>query len=104
MKTILDEKKGTREILHKQDDKVIIESIHDVTGIVKANKFQRDHAPMRHTEEVFNHKARIDTNAIKQWCKVKGITWADFFSNPEHLRTFLNDPENEVWLTRKGKV
>lgn len=105
MKRILEQEKGVQKVFHKDHDGIVtIEKKQDVTKILEANKFQRDHAPMRHTSEVMNHKARIPVVAVEEWCKVRGIKYAEFMQNREHLRHFLNDPDNAHWLTRKGKV
>lgn len=106
MKRILESGNGKRETFHydAHDGATYIQSETDVSGILKANKFQRDHAPMKHESEVFNHKARIPIDAITQWCKQKGIKYGDFMRDKSLLQKFLNDSDNGVWLTRKGKV
>ena len=106
MKRILTRDGNKTETFHydAHDDGMYISSETNVDELVKANKFQRDTAPMRHTEEIFNKKASIDCNAILAWCRPRGISYGEFLGDPEILKTFLNDPDNEVWLTRKGKV
>ena len=105
MKRVLSNANGVKETFHydAHDDQGYIQTQQDVTGILKANKFQRD-ANEGYKSEVFNHKARIPTDAIHMWCQAKGIKYGDFMRDPDHLKNFLNDPDNEAWLTRKGKV
>ena len=105
MKRILSNDGMKKETFHLSNDGIAtIQSQTNVEGILKANKFMRDHAPMRHESEVFNHKAHIPGDAIKMWCQAKGIKTGEFLANKEHLKSFLNDPDNAAWLTRKGKV
>ncbi len=105
MKQVLTNEPGKKQIFHLDNNGIAtIETKTDVSSILKANKYQRDNQTSRHTEEVFNHKARVDNNAAKQWCKTRGISSQEFFSNPAILTKFLNDPDNAVWLTRKGRV
>ena len=106
MNKVLSNNGITKETFHydAHDDTAYIQTQQDVSGILKANKFQRENAPMRHENEVFNHKARIPTDAIHMWCQTRGIKYGQFLANPDHLKNFMNDPDNEAWLTRKGKV
>ncbi len=104
MKRLLSREQGKTEIFHHDNDgKVTIERVTDVSGILKANQYQRDHDD-GYKSEVFNHKARIPKEAIENWLKARGIPAQEFLSNPAVLKRFLNDPDNKVWLTRKGKV
>lgn len=106
MKQILTAEKGRKEIFHysAHDDTAAIESVTDVAGILKANKFQRDTQTMKHESDVFNHKARIPIDAINHWCKMKGIKYGEFMGESKHLKAFLNSVDNKHWLTRTGKV
>lgn len=104
MKRVLSQEKGRQQVFHHDHNGVAtIESKTDVSGILKANQYQRDH-DNGYKSEVFNHKARIPVDAIHKWCKEKGIKYAEFLAQPEHIKKFLNNSDNAVWLTRKGKV
>lgn len=104
MKRVLSNENGRVETFHLDNDgTATIQHQTDVSGILKANKFQRDHAG-RYTSEAFNHKARIPVDIAKQWCKQQGVKYSEFMANPRILKRFLNDPDNGVWLTRKGRV
>lgn len=88
------------------DGDAVIEQSHDVSGILRANHFQRTEQTMHHESETFNHVARIDLLAIKNWCAQRGINtrWWARFNQENLLKDFLNDPDNEAWRTRKGKI
>ena len=89
------------------DGTVVHEHTSDVSGIMKANQFQRGEQTLHHESETFNHVARIDMLAIEKWCKGRGMGsgyWAEFMGNKELLKEFLNDPDNAVWRTRTGKI
>lgn len=106
MKKILSTDGIKTETFHydAHDGTAYIQSSTDVSGIIKANKIQRDNAPMRYQSEVFNHKARIPVDSIKEWCKTRGIKYGQFLADKTLLKKFLNDPDNSIWLTRKGRV
>ena len=89
------------------DGEVVVEQSSDVSGILRANHFQRSEQSFRHEGEVMNHVARIDMIAIKNWMAQRGITkrwWYEFNHDPKLLQEFLNDPDNTCWRTRLGKV
>ena len=105
MKRILSNDGVKKETFHMDNSGIVtIQSQTDVTNVLKENKFKRDQASAHHTEEVFNHKARIPADVLKQWCNIKGIKTGEFLANKDHLKSFLNDSDNKVWLTRLGKV
>ncbi len=88
------------------DGEVVHQAKHDVSGIIKANKFIQNENE-GYTSEVVNHVARIDVIAIKNWMAERGITrgwWEMFFKDDKLLKEFLNDPDNRVWRTKLGKV
>ncbi len=93
--------------IHITDDgEVIHEATHDVSGIIRANKFIQNENE-KYRSEVVNHVARIDVLAIKNWMEGRGITkgwWEIFFKDDKLLKEFLNDPDNKVWRTKLGKV
>lgn len=41
---------------------------------------------------------------LQSYCDKNGITFQDAFSNPEHFRRILNDPENSNMRVWKGRV
>lgn len=90
------------------DGKTVIHQKNDVSGILKANAFQRNEQSLHHESEIMNHYARVDVIVLKNWCETRGIIknwWARLFEDEGKLfREFLNDPENEAWRTRKGKI
>ena len=94
-----------KETFHIDNDGIAtIAKKSDATKILKANKFQRDHQTERFQSETMNHVARIDVTAVEAWCKVRGIKYGDFLAEPDHVKSFLNDPDNAFWRTRKGKI
>ena len=89
------------------DGETVLEQTHDVSQIIKANKFLQNEQDLHHRSDVTNHVATIDMLAIKNWMSARGITrgwWREFMSDDKHLRDFLNDPDNKMWRTRLGKV
>lgn len=98
---------GVTTLFHyTTDDEVVIEQKNDVSGILRANHYQRSEQSMHHQSEAMNHVARIDTLAIKNWMAQRGVTknWWYEFNRGDFLKEFLNDPDNECWRTRKGKI
>jgi len=99
--------KGTKTLFHyTTDNEVVIERENDVTAILRANHYQRSEQEMRHKSEAVNHVARIDGLAIKKWMAQRGVVknWWYEFNRGTFLKEFLNDPDNECWRTRKGKI
>ena len=90
------------------DGQTVVHQRNDVTNILQANHFQKSEQTLHHDNEVMNHYARVDVLALKSWCSRRGLTrrwWMELFADGGKLLTeFLNDPENEVWRTRKGKI
>ena len=90
------------------DGKTVVHSQNDVTGILRANHFQKSEQSFRHGSEIMNHYARIDVLAMKTWCEQRGITkrwWREMMAGDgKLLREFMNDPDNKAWRTRLGKV
>lgn len=89
------------------DGEAVVQQTNDVSGILRANHFDRTTQTLHHQGQAFNHYARIDVLAIKNWCAQRGIVkgwWRRFNEDDSLWKAFLNDPENEVWRTRKGKV
>jgi hypothetical protein len=92
---------------YMSDGTMIDERSNDVTGLINANKFLRGEQSLHHKSETFNHVASIDVIALENWCKARGMGqgWYREFMNSETLlKEFLNDPDNVVWRTRKGKI
>ena len=94
----------TETFHYDHDGTVHIERKADATAILEANKIQRNNQPMRYENETMNHVARIEITAAEAWCKGRGVKFGEFLSNPDHLTAFLNDPDNSLWRTRKGKI
>lgn len=96
-----------RERYKVEDGKIVHHRQHDVSGIIKANKFLQSEQTMRHQSETVNHVAHIDMLAAVNWMKERGIThnaWKLFMSDPKFIKDFLNDPDNKAWRTRLGKI
>lgn len=95
----------TEETFHYDSDGTVhIAKKKDVSKIIEANKIQMNNQPTRFTHETMNHVARIDVTAIEIWCKARGVSYGEFMANNDHLKSFLNDPDNAAWRTRKGKI
>lgn len=104
-----DSPKTQRASVHQTtDDTVVYRQEHDVGGILRLNQHLRSEQALHHTSEIMNHVANVDILVLKEWCRQRGIVrrwWMKLFEDDGKLfRTFLNDPENEVWRTRRGKV
>jgi len=99
---------GMSSMFHYMDDgEVVIEQKNDVSSILRANHFQRSEQSFRYQGETMNHVARIDMVAIKNWMAQRGITkgwWREFMTDESLVNQFLNDPDNECWRTRLGKI
>lgn len=98
-----------RAVAHQTSDgKTVVHQQNDVTGILRANQFERGEQSLHHQSQVLNHVARVDVLVLKNWCGQRGITkrwWKRLFEDEGKLfREFLNDPENKAWRTRLGKV
>lgn len=98
-----------RSTVHQTTDgETVIRHEHDIGGILRANHFQKGEQTLHHQSEIMNHVARIDVLVLKEWCRQRGITkrwWKRLFEDGNKLlQAFLNDPQNEAWRTRKGKV
>jgi hypothetical protein len=106
MKKILSIEKGKIETMHyaEHDDTAAIQTQVDVTGILRANQFERSNQQMGHKSEVFNKVANIPYVAVTAWCKAQGLKYEEFFQDNKHLKRFLNDSDNKAWRTRTGKI
>lgn len=98
-----------RAVVHQTSDgETVVHQRNDVSGILKANQFEQGTQTMHHGSQVLNHVARIDTLALQNWCRRRGITkrwWYHLFADDGKLfREFVNDPENKCWRTRLGKI
>lgn len=101
--------KTQRSVIHQTTDgKAVVHQQNDVSGILRMNHFLKTTAPMHFQGELLNHVASVDVLALKNWCFQRGIKkrwWMRLFEDDAKLfREFLNDPENECWRSRKGKV
>lgn len=98
-----------RATLHQTtDDTLVVRQEHDVSSILRMNHFMRGEQTLHHKNEIMNHVANVDILVLKEWCRQRGITrrwWMRLFEDEgKLLRAFLNDPENDAWRSRKGKV
>ena len=41
---------------------------------------------------------------IEQYCFVNGVSWAEFFQDPKHVKALCNDPDNAYWRVAPGRV
>jgi hypothetical protein len=78
------------------------ESAASVNGVVEACKELQSHGITGDKE--MKHLAEFPGYIIQQYCDLKGITWAEWFQNPVHARTMLNDPDLAYFRVSTGKV
>lgn len=45
-----------------------------------------------------------DGFTIQAWCDKKGVTWRNFFNNPELQNRFIEDPDNAAFRVWQGKL
>ena len=63
-----------KALMHQTTDgQVVIHQQNDVSGILRANHYQRSEQSLHHTSELMNHVARIDVIILKEWCRQRGI-------------------------------
>ena len=103
-----------RRLLHKdeykteyfrylEDGSFVIETETNVQKTLDRNKEVQANAPMRYEGEVMNQVASIDPVAAWMWCKSHGVkSYREFMTNPEHIKNFINDPDNKVWRTDRA--
>ncbi len=50
------------------------------------------------------HLAEFPGIVIQQYCDASGITWDQWFQNPEHARRMMNDPALAHFRVHRGRV
>jgi len=55
-----------------------------------------------HGDKEMRHLAEFPGIVIQQYCDLNGITWDQWFQNPEHARRMMKDPSLSHFLVWKG--
>jgi hypothetical protein len=41
---------------------------------------------------------------VEQYCFLNKVDWAEFWSDPKHIKALCNDPDNAYWRVAPGRV
>jgi hypothetical protein len=92
-----------------QDDKLIIAQKQDITSIIEGNKIE--YAQSLDTKgwdgnNVFSAKNKVASIPFVVFAELEkqGITRGFQVLDMKRFKAFLNDPDNQVFRTRMGKV
>jgi hypothetical protein len=91
---------------HLDDNQVIVETVQDVSGIVEDNRraFNSYDERARWSNEMFGNKiASIPLTVIDQLNK-DGIMRGFHVLDQVRFRKWLNNPDNQAFRTRPGRV
>lgn len=83
-------------------DTIAIERVQDCTPI--AEEAIALHNAGIHGSNEMRHAARIPNVMIEKYCNDKGITFAEWMQNEDHIRAMLNDPALAHFRIWKGKT
>lgn len=87
--------------IHLHDDKMTVENVQDCTGYLERS--QALHNEGFHGSNDFKHAAELPMVAIQTYLNREGITFAEWMSNPAHIKRMLNDPDlskTRIWPGR----
>lgn len=85
-----------------QDDKIIGYVQQDLDPILAHTGNLRE---IGHTGgSDMKHAASIPMVLIEAYCNNNGITFQEWMKDPKHIKTMLNDPQNEPFRVWKGRV
>lgn len=93
-----------RRIHHEHaDDSFTVQTVQDVSEVVKNNKMNFDERHGERFNEFATHVARIPTGIYYDLMR-RGII--DEKNDPEgvRLKAWLNDPDNKAWRSRPGRI
>ena len=88
--------------VQEADGKTFIGWSQDCTSILEDAKAR--HVNGLHGSSEMKHAARIPNILIDKYCNDHNITFAEWMSNPHHLKAMLNDPSLSHFRIWPGKV
>lgn len=102
MQSTITHANGMQTKIALEDGKLITGTIQDCTPIAEVT--QALHNEGHHGSSDFKHAAKIPFVLIETYCNNNNLTLADFWHNPAHLKTMLNDPDLKAFRIWPGRV
>jgi hypothetical protein len=93
---------GVQTKIALEDGNLITGTVQDCTPIAEITKAL--HNEGIHGDKEFRHAASIPFVIIETYCNNHGLTLADFWQNPAHIKTMLNDPDLKAFRIWPGRV
>ena len=93
---------GVSTFFAQEDGKIITGTSQDCTPILEDVKERHNQGQFGSSE--MKHAARIPNVAIELYCNTNGIEYAEWVSNPVHIKRMLNDPELSAFRIWPGRV
>lgn len=92
----------TEYLSDPDQDRTIIVHTEDFTGLLDHN--QRLQNEGIHGSKDMRHVANVPGIVIEHYCYTTGVSWAEFFQEPKHIKALLNDPAWAYLRVAPGKV
>lgn len=97
-------KDGSVTTFHDVDDKLVISTEQNISGLIDANKEEYNTADSKwHDNALQNRVARIPLKVFEQLEK-EGITRGFTVIDQKRFKAWLNNPDNLVFRTKAGRI
>lgn len=102
MKTVIDQGGGIRSVIAVEDDKLITGTSQDCEWILDRCAAMRNEG--MHGSKEMRLVADIPVVTVETYCNLNGITLAEWYANPDHIRRMVNDPDLSKLRIAPGRV
>lgn len=85
-----------------EDDKIVSYVKQDVAPAIEQASLLRDIGHVGGSD--MKHCATLPLVLIEKYCNDHSITYQEWVQNPVHIKSMLNDPQNEPFRVWKGRV
>lgn len=103
MARILDFSPGKVVRFHEADGKYAIQTLTDVSDNLRENEVMRQ-LGMQKTGMGDHMLASFDGAVLAAWAVKNGTTFGEVMNDDRLMKRFLNDPDNEKFRIKKGRV
>lgn len=85
------------------ENKLVIERVQDVEPILAHTQRLANEGGRSKSGELY-HAASLPKVLVEKYCNDHNITFAEWLSNPDHVKAMLRDPDLTYFRIWKGKV